>query len=125
MALASELVGGGFSPGQAAAAGGAANSAVAAAGSVQGDATAVKSSIVIATGADGTKGVILPAGMVGDEMWVFNSSASTLKVYPPVGAAICVTGSGLGTVNAAHSLLTFKCAVYKILSSTQLLVVLT
>lgn len=124
MAMAKEVMQGGLSAGTAAAMGGQGGT-VAAAGSAQTDATAIVVSINIATGADGTKGVILPAGQVGDEIWIFNSSASTLKVYPPTSAAIDVTGTGLGTVNAAHSLLTFKCALYKCQSATQWFVILT
>lgn len=124
MAMAKELMGGGFSAGQAQAIGGQGVS-IAAAGSVQGDGATVTASIAIITAADGTKGVTLPAGQVGDEFWLYNNAGSTLKVYPFLGAAICVTGTGLGTVNAAHSLLTFKCAIYKIQSTTQVFVVLT
>lgn len=124
MAMAKEMMGGGISAGTAAAIGGQGGT-VAAAGSVQGDATAVVVSINIATGADGTKGVILPAGTVGDEIWIFNNAGSTLKVYPPSGASIDLTGTGVGTTNAAHSLLTFKCAVYKCQSSTQWFVIVT
>jgi hypothetical protein len=118
MATAKEVMGGGFPAGQANAMGGIGASIVAA-GSVQGDATLVSASIAIVTAADGTKGVILPGGSVGDEIWVFNSSGSTLKVYPHTGAAISVAGTGLGTVNAAFSQLTQKCTLYKLQSSTQ------
>ena len=124
MAYAREVMGGGVSAGTAAALGGAGGT-VAAAGSAQSDATLVQSSISIATGADGTKGVILAAGVPGDEVWIFNNAGSTLKVYPPSGAAIDLTGTGLGTANAAHSLLTFKCALYKCQSSTQWFVIVT
>lgn len=123
MAMAKEVMGGGFSAGQATALGGGSGS-VAAAGSASTDATAVNSSIVIATAADGTKGVIL-TGQVGDEVWIFNNAASTLKVYPPAGAAIDVTGTGLGTANAAYSLLTFKVGLFKCQSATQWFVVVT
>ena len=118
MAMAKEVMGGGFSAGQAQAMGGQALS-LAAAGSTQGTAAAVTASIVIATGADGTKGVVLPAGQVGDEIWIFNNAGSTLKVYPPSGAAIAVPGTGLGSANAAFSHLTFKTVQYKCVSSAQ------
>lgn len=119
MALAYEMMGGGISAGMAQAIQGQANSIVAA-GSTQGTGTAVIVSCNIVTAADGTKGVTLPAAaVIGDEVTIFNSSASTLKVYPPVGAAIAVPSTGLGTVNAAFSHLTFKVAVYKCFSATQ------
>lgn len=122
MALAKELMGGGFSAGQARVVGGQYASIVAA-GSVQGDGTAIGASMVVVASADGTKGVTLPATQVGDEIWVFNNSASTLKVYPPVGAAIAVVGTGLGTANSAFSQLTYKTTVYKCLTPTQLLAI--
>lgn len=117
MAYASELVGVGMSPGTASGIGGTYNSVVAA-GSTQANATPITASMAVVTAADGTKGAIL-VGQAGDEVWVFNSSASTLKVYPPTGAAIAVVGTGLGTVNAAFSQLTFKTTIYKCLTSTQ------
>lgn len=123
MAYAKEVMGGGLSAGAAAAFGGQGGT-VAALGSVQGDAAPVAVSISTVTGADGTKGVILLGGP-GDEVWLFNNAGSTLKVYPPVGAAICLTGTGLGTVNAVHSLLTFKAGLYKCQSATQWFVVVT
>lgn len=119
MALATELVGVGFSPGQAAGIGGQTNSALAATGSTIADAAAVKASMVIVTGADGNKGVILTGGN-GDEVWIFNNAGSTLKVYPDSStSAISVAGTGLGSVGAAFSHLTFKSAIYKRISSTQ------
>lgn len=124
MASAIERMQGGCSAGQATAIGGLGGS-VAAAGSAQSDATEVKASISIVTAADGTKGVILPAGSVGDEFTLFNNTASTCKVYPPSGAAISVVGTGLGTANAAHSLLTFKTGRYICQSSTQYFVIIS
>ncbi len=118
-ALSREIVGGGFSAGQARALGGGVNTSVASAGSVQGDATLIKTSNVIVTGADGTKGVILPAVPVGDGCLIINNSASTLKVYPPTGAAIAVPGTSLGTANTSYAHTTFAVAEYFCLSATQ------
>ena len=118
MATAKEVMGGGFSAGQAKALGGG-YSTLAATGSAQGDAALVTASMTVVSAADGTKGVILPAGEVGDEIWVFNNSGSTLKVYPPTGSAIAVPGTGLGSANAAFSHLTYKTMIYKIFTSTQ------
>lgn len=117
MAYAKELTGA-FPPGQAVAMGGQ-YAAITAAGSAQTDATLIGSSMSVVAGADGTKGVILVAGQPGDEVWVFNNAGSTLKVYPPTGAAIAVAGTGLGTANAAFSQLTYKTTIYKCLTSTQ------
>lgn len=118
MAYAKEIMGGGFSAGQAQAIGGQYN-AITATGSAQGDAATLTSGMSIVAGADGTKGVILPAGQVGDECTIFNNSGSTLKVYPPSGAAIAVVGTGVGSANSAHSALTYKTVRYICFSSTQ------
>src|SRR5690348_13243739 len=111
MALAKEIMGGGFSACQAKAIGGQ-YAAITAAGSAQGDAATLTASMCVVASADGTKGVIL-AGEIADEVWVFNNSGSTLKVYPDSGAAIAVAGTGLGSANAAFSQLTYKTTIYK------------
>lgn len=95
------------------------NTALAAAGTTQITAASMTADFAIVTGASGTNGVILPAGMPGDLQTIFNSSASTLLVYPPLGAAIAVPGTGLGAVNAAFSHLTFKVVTYVCISGTQ------
>ena len=119
MALSANVMRGGFSAGQAVAMGGTAFSSVAAAGSTQTDATAVTSDVAIVTAADGTKGVRLPAAQPGDSVVLFNNAGSTLKVYPPTGAAITVQGTGVGSANAAFSQLTYKTTEYFCVSSTQ------
>ena len=124
MAMAKEIMGGGFSAGQAQAVGGLGSTLVAT-GSVQGDAAPALTSIAIVTGADGTKGVGIPALPIGDEVWFYNNSSSTLKVWPPTGSAITVTGTGLGTANASFALLTFKAGLFKVQSATQIFCVIT
>lgn len=124
MTMALEAMGGGLSAGAVIALGGR-GATLAATGSVQGDGAVPAASINIVTGADGTKGITLPAMNLGDEVWIFNNSASTLKVYPPTGSAITVTGTGLGTANAAYSHLTFKTVMYKCQSATQIFNIVT
>lgn len=70
----------------------------AAAGSAQGDATAlVAGAINSISGADGTKGVVLPAAVAGLGCRVYNEHATNgLKVYPASGDDI-----NDGTANAA------------------------
>lgn len=120
MTLAVEMVTGGFSAGQAAAAGGQYNS-FAAAGSTITDATRISSSLAVVTGADGSKGVYLQ-GQVGDEFIIFNNAGSTLKVYGDTSSvAISVGGTGLGTAGTAFSHLTYKTVRYVKVSSTQYL----
>lgn len=72
--------------------------AVAAAGSAQGDAAALTAnSLNNVSGADGTKGVILPTAVAGMKVRVYSSVATNgLKIYPATGAAI----NG-GSANAA------------------------
>ena len=118
MALAKDIMGGGFSAGAAVAIGGSVGT-VAAAGNSQGTAAEIKFSNGIVTAADGTKGVILPACQPGESIFLFNNSGSTLKVYPPSGAAIAVGGTGLGAGDAAFSQLTYKHTRYVCYSSTQ------
>jgi hypothetical protein len=118
MALASKMMGGGLSAGQAKAINGN-YAALTAAGSSQATATAVTASMCVVASADGTKAVRLPAGEVGDEVRIFNNSGSTLPVYPHVGGAIAVVGTGLGSANAAFSQLTYKDTTYKLVTSTQ------
>ncbi len=89
---------------------------VAAAGSTAGDATLVTGRVTLVTGADATKGVILPADSIGVSRIVHNSSASALKVWPPTGAAI-----NTGSVDAANSLAAGLTATYVTYSATQIL----
>lgn len=71
--------------------------AVAAAGSAQGDAAALTGVLNIVSGADGTKGVILPTCAEGLQYFVYNSVATNgLKIYPATGGDI-----NDGTANAA------------------------
>lgn len=117
MALSKDIMGGGFSAGQAKALGGN-YKAVTATGSVQGDAATLTATNCVVAGADATTGVILN-GDVGDSVWVFNNSASTLKVYPNSGAAIAVPGTGLGSANASYAHTTYAVVVYKKITTTQ------
>lgn len=119
MALAKDLIGVGTPAAQAVAiVGGTTNSSVTAAGSAQTDATAITSAFAVVASADGTKGVILPAVAEGT-VTIFNNSGSTLKVWPPSGAAIAVPGTGLGTANAAYSHTTYAVVSYTAISATQ------
>jgi hypothetical protein len=79
--------------------------APAAAGSSQTDATALTKMVNIVTGADGTKGVRLPAAVAGEIVIVVNTVAAShaLKVYPPTGGKI-----DAGSANAALSLAAAK-----------------
>lgn len=122
MAMAKELVNAGFAPGQAVAIGGQ-YVALTALGSSLATCAPVTASMVVVASADGTKGVTLPAVEVGAEIWIFNNSGSTCPVYPDASTvAICVPGTGLGSVGSAYSQLTYKTSIYKRVTSTQWLV---
>jgi len=73
------------------------NESITAAGSTQATATPIGASDSLVSGADGTKGVILPVDWV--RITVVNNGSANLKVYPPVGGRI----SG-GSANAPTSL---------------------
>lgn len=68
-----------------------------AAGNSQGTAAAIDTEFTPVSGADGTKGVILPTFTLGARYFIYNTDASNnLKVYPPTSGTI----SG-GSANAA------------------------
>lgn len=77
---------------------------VAAAGTTQGTAAALTGGGVnVVTGASGTNGVILPAMSVGQQVIVYNQSASALLLYPASGGSL----EG-GTTNASLSVAAHK-----------------
>lgn len=113
MSLATERMGGGMPAGMAKAIGGQTVSlAVTGASSSQALAAPVKASNVILTGGDGTKSAVLPYGENGDEVTLFNNSGSTVPVFPPVGGAIAVPGTGLGSANASYAHTTYATCTY-------------
>lgn len=88
MARAFQVMGAGFSAGQAIAMGGTINAAVSAAGTTQGTATTLTAAINLVTTAAANSGVILPQGQVGDEFLIWNFGANPVYVYPPSAAKI-------------------------------------
>lgn len=74
---------------------------VTAAGSTQGDAAQLYHGMNVVTGADGTKGVILPTAVPGMIVYLKGVTSAVLKVYPKTGGAI-----NSGSANAALSLTT-------------------
>jgi len=85
---------------------------VTAAGSVLANAAALAEGLNLVAGADGTKGVILPAGRPGATVYVANPTGSTLKVYPPVNGTI-----NNGSANASVNILTVKMHTFKAVSA--------
>ena len=80
---------------------------VAAAGSAITDATAATQKLIVATGADGTKGIKLPAGKTGDVFIVKNVANAVLKLYP-ASASVAMNG---GTAGAAVSMAAYEMAI--------------
>ena len=92
--------------------------AVAAAGTAQGDATAATETgpaLIHGTGADGTKGIKLPAAAAGRILFVKNADAANavLKVYPATGDAINALSA-----DAAISMAAKTSAVFVALDAT-------
>ena len=76
-------------------------------GSVQGDAAQIVTTSVNVTGADGTKGVILP-NSTGAIITVWNNDGTNnLNVYPPVGAALGTTGVNVALAISLKSVTVF------------------
>lgn len=82
MAIALDIMRGGFSSGQARAVGGQVQSAVSAAGTVIGDATDLTASINVVTTAAASSGVQLPNVQIGDSVEILNLGANAVTVYP-------------------------------------------
>lgn len=88
--------------------------AVAAAGSSDTDAAAITAyGVVHATGADGTKGVKLPAAAAGKVVVIKNSDAANavLKVYPATGDKINSGTATTGSLNMAAKTSTVLVAI--------------
>ena len=94
MALASDIMTGGFSAGSAKAIQGLANSTVAAAGTTQGTATSLTRSNNAVT--SGTGGVILKSAEIADEQEIINLSGAQITVYPPSGERINALSANAG-----------------------------
>lgn len=90
---------------------------LAASGTTATNSAPIMVSMTVVTGADGTKGVVLPDGVAGDLCQIFNNSASTLKVWPVGTDAISVAGSGLGTGGSSFAQLAYKEVKYKYITA--------
>ena len=121
MALASDIMLGGFSAMSARAIGGQVKTGIAAAGTIITDATDLSHSINVISTAAANSGVQLAPMNVGESMIVYNGGANSVKVYP---------GSSSITINqlsagAAHTLGTNTAAQYHQISSTQVVAFLS
>lgn len=76
------------------------NATLAALGTNQGTAALLAADVTVVTGADGTKGVILPLPTTANQiLTVINTGTSNLPIYPNTGAAI-----DAGSANAQYNL---------------------
>ncbi len=87
---------------------------VAAAGSVIGDAAPLSEGFTVVTGADGTKGVLLPVAYAGAVVHIKNNTNAVLKVWPQTGAAINALSA-----SAAMSIAAFTFPTFRASSATQ------
>jgi len=75
---------------------------ITASGTTQGDATPLDKSINVVSSAATGSGVVLPSATAGMSIYITNSSANTVKVYPASGATIN-TGSTNASVNLSSN----------------------
>lgn len=108
MALATDIMKGGFSAGSAKAINGQVNSSVSAAGTTQGDATALKSTTSVITTAAAGSGVILPACEINDDVWILNLGANAVLVYPDSGAQINQVAANTGVLLSTNTAMKLK-----------------
>lgn len=83
MALAKNILQGGFSAGQSKAINGAIQATVTAAGTVITDATDLTADINYISTAAASTGVQMAYGEIGDTQMIYNGGANAVKVYPP------------------------------------------
>jgi len=87
MALALDIMKGGFSAGSAKAIGGQVQSSVSAAGTTISNATRITASISVVTTAAASSGVQLPNTEVGDSVEILNLGANAVTVYPDTSSS--------------------------------------
>jgi hypothetical protein len=76
---------------------------VAAAGSTQANAAAVSDGFTLVSGADGTKGILLPAAVAGRTVILKNNANAVLKVWPASGDAVNAIAADSNYVLAAFT----------------------
>ena len=107
MALASDIMTGGFSAISAKAIQGLVNSAVTAAGTTQGGATALTRSISVVTAGSGG-GVVLKSAEIADEQEILNLSGGSITVYPPGSERINALAASSGFVLGSNTAVKVK-----------------
>ena len=109
MALALDIMKGGFSAGSAKAIGGQVQNTISAAGTVITDATDLIFSISIVTTAAAGSGVQIPNAEIGDSVHVLNLGANAVTVYPPSSSSqINALTAGAGFLLAINTAVTLR-----------------
>lgn len=103
MGLARQIMGGGFSAGQAKALAGSVASAVSAAGTTISDATDLTASINVVTTAAAASGVQLPSAEIGDEVEILNLGVGAMIVYPYTSEQINALSANTGFALAPNT----------------------
>lgn len=120
MSLATDIVQGGFSAGQAKAIGGQVNATVTAAGSSRTDATLIKATNTICSTVAASTGVILPTAEIGSDVWIYNAGANALTIYPHTDGTINQL-----TANSSISLATNTAVLLKRFSTIRWIAILS
>lgn len=100
--------------------GGTIATAVAGVGTAQTGAAAITGTVNSVTTASGQTAFILPLHNPGRTVEIYNTSATTALVYPPVGGAI----QG-GSTNASFSVAQNKGAIFRYITLTQIVAILS
>jgi hypothetical protein len=108
MSIASKIMGGGFSAGQARAICGGVAQSVSAAGTTQGTATALTAGVNYVTTAAASSGVIVPNMEIGDAIEIYNGGANTLTVYPFTGGKINGVATNGGVSLATNTMIRLR-----------------
>lgn len=114
--LARDITRGGISAGSAQAINGGVASSVSAAGSVITDATDLNATVNVVTSVSSGQGVQLYSMMIGDQMEVYNATATTLKVYPDSSTVAINQLAAGGSINLGQ----YQGATFRKVSSTQI-----
>ena len=96
MPLATDIMGGGLSAGQAKAINGNTNFSLSAAGTTQATATALTATNNYISTVAGSSGVRLPNASHRDSIRIYNAGANPLTIYPPVGSRIYPASTNTG-----------------------------
>lgn len=119
--LARQIMGAGFSAGQAQALGGSGSTGLTSLGSSITDALQLTTANNIISSAASSTGVKLPAGSPGDQIIIYNGGGQTVAVYPPNTTSTINSGSAGAGFNVANT----KSAVFKYVTGSAVIALLS